>query len=328
MIKDIAITGESAIIHTREQWKLSDREKEKNMYSEQQKEWAGKFLTRCEEKMSRVMKDIQKDYPYTTVNGKYDNLEIFPFSWTSGFFGGIMWLLYVQTGKQEYRVRAERCSRRMKEALSEPENYNCLDNHDLGFVFSLTNVAEVRLFGSADARIRALHAATMLAGRFNLKGKYIRAWRNGILGEDTKGYAIIDCLMNLPLLYWASEEYGDERFALFAQEHAQTACHEFVKQDGSVYHIVNFDTATGKVKDYPRGQGYASGSSWSRGQAWGIYGFTLSYRYTGEKCFLQAARGVADYVISHVSRFESRMPGYFILPVDYEQPLSPDMWDA
>lgn len=291
------------------------------MITRDEKMWAQSFLTRCEEKIGRIMDDVQKDYPYTVVDGKYDKLEIFPFSWTSGFWGGIMWLLAIQTGKEAYQRRAIRCSERMQAALSQPENYNCLDNHDLGFVFSLTNVAHYRLCGDEKARIRALHAATMLAGRFNLKGRYIRAWRNGILGEDTKGYAIIDCLMNLPLLYWAAEEYGDERFALFAQAHAKTALETFLKPDGSVYHIVNFDTQTGKVKDHPCGQGYASGSSWSRGQAWGIYGFTLCYEYTKDAAFLDAARGVADYVIAHLREGE-------LAPVDYMQPESPEMWDA
>ncbi len=298
------------------------------MYTEKQKQWARDFLTKCEHKINTVMTDIKKDHPYTTIDGKYDNFEVFPFSWTSGFFGGLMWLLYIQTGKEEYKERAVQCSERMKLALSEPENYNCLDNHDLGFVFSLTNVAHFRLCGDADARIRALHAATMLAGRFNLKGQYIRAWRNGIHGNDTKGYAIIDCLMNLPLLYWAAEEYGDERFALFAKAHSETALREFVKPDGSVYHIVNFDTATGKVKDHPRGQGYASGSAWSRGQSWGIYGFTLSYKYTGDDRFLQVAKGVADYVIENIEKYKDQMQGYMLAPVDYMQPKEPVMWDA
>ncbi len=291
------------------------------MFSKEEKAWARSFLMKCEEKIYRIMDEIQKDYPYTTVDGRYDKLEIFPFSWTSGFWGGIMWLLYIQTGKEAYRERAIRCSERMQAALSEPENYNCLDNHDLGFVFSLTNVAHYRLCGDKKARIRALHAATMLAGRFNLKGRYIRAWRNGVLGDDTKGYAIIDCLMNLPLLYWAAEEYGDERFALFAKAHAQTARETFLKPDGSVYHIVNFDTQTGEVKDYPRGQGYASGSSWSRGQAWGIYGFTLSYEYTNDASFLDVAKGVADYVIAHLQEGD-------LAPVDYMQPAFPVLRDA
>lgn len=291
------------------------------MYSNAQKRWAKDYLAKCETKIFSVMDSIKKDHPYTTVDGKYDNFEIFPFSWTSGFFGGMMWLLYQHTGKKEYKNRAIQCSQRMKLALSEPENYNCLDNHDLGFVFSLTNVAHYRICGDLAAKIRGFHAATMLAGRFNLKGNYIRAWRNGIMGADTRGYAIIDCLMNLPLLYWAAEEYGDDRFALFAKAHANTVVKEFVRPDGSVHHIVDFDPETGEVRGYPRGQGYASGTSWSRGQSWGIYGFALSYRYTKDPVYLDAARGVADYVMSHMNPNE-------LAKVDFYQPEEPDFRDA
>ncbi len=291
------------------------------MYTNEQRQWARDFLNLCESKSYAVMDDIQKDHPYTTVDGKYDNFEVFPFSWTSGFFGGLMWLLYIQTGKEKYLQRAVQCSERMKLAISEPENYNCMDNHDLGFVFSLTNVNHYRLLGDNAAKIRGFHAATMLAGRYNLKGGYIRAWRNGILGADTRGYAIIDCLMNLPLLYWAAQTYGDERFALFAKAHADMALREFVKPDGSVYHIVDFNAETGKVQGHPVGQGYASGSSWSRGQSWGIYGFTLSYLYTKEEKYRKAARGVADYVMAHMDPTK-------LAVVDFMQPETPDYRDA
>lgn len=289
--------------------------------SNEQRMWAKDFFQACEKKICIGMDEIQTDHPYTTVNGKYDHFDVFPFSWTSGFWGGMMWLLYIQTAKEKYKDRAIRCSNRMKLALSEPEYYNCLDNHDLGFVFSLTNVNHYRLTGDNHAKIRALHAATMLAGRFNLKGKYIRAWRNGILGSDTKGYAIIDCLMNLPLLYWASEAYGDERFSLFAKAHADTCLATFIKGDGSVHHICNFDTDTGKVKDYPVGQGYDVDSSWSRGQAWAIYGFTLSYYYTKDEKYLKAARGVADYVMKNMNPDK-------LSAVDFCQPSEPDYRDA
>jgi len=141
------------------------------------------------------------------------------------------------------------------------------------------------------------------------------------LKTDTRGYAIIDCLLNLPLLYWASDTYEDNRFALFAKAHADTAVKEFIKPDGSVYHIVNFDTQTGEVKEYPRGQGYESGSSWSRGQAWGVYGFMMSYIHTKDKKYLDASRGIADYIIKNIRERT-------IVPSDYMQPDSPEIVDA
>ena len=291
------------------------------MYTQEQKKWASAFLDKCEKKMAAVIGDIEKDYAYTTVDGKYDNFEIPPFSWTCGFFGGLMWLLYLQTGKQIYKDRAIQCSERMKLAISEPENYECMDNHDLGFVFGLTSVAHYRICGDLNAKIRGFHAASMLASRFNLKGNYLRAWPNGIFSSDTRGYAIIYCLMNLPLLYWAAEEYVDESFALFADAHGKTAMKEFFKPDGSVYHILDFDPDTGKVRGYPRGQGYESGSSWSRGQSWAIYGFTLSYLYTRDEEYLAAAKRSAEYVMTH-------MDPESLAKVDFCQPDEPDYRDG
>ena len=162
----------------------------------------------------------------------------------------------------------------------------------------------------------------MLAGRFNPNGDYIVAWStNAAMGEDTRGFAIIDCLLNLPLLYWASEETKDPRYASIAKRHAYMAEKEFFKPDGSVYHIVDFDCETGKVKGYPQGQGYSSGSSWSRGQSWAVYGFLMSYIHTGDVKFLRASERVADYVIKN---FGDRK----LAPVDYMQPDSPKKYDA
>ena len=285
------------------------------------KKWAEEFLSKCEEKIDSVMGDIHKDYPYSTIDGKYDNMNMFPFSWTSGFWGGMMWLLYLETGKKKYMDRAIICSERTNQAFSDPKNFNCLDNHDLGFVFLPTSVAHYRICGDDNARIRGLHAATILAGRFNLNGRYIRAWRNGIISPETKGYAIIDCLLNLPLLYWASEVYDDVRFKAVAVAHADTVLKEFVKSDGSVYHIVNFDTETGAVKGYPAGQGYASGSSWSRGQAWAVYGFIMSYIHTRDERYLNASKRAADYIIANFGDDK-------LAPIDYMQPREPKAFDA
>ncbi len=283
--------------------------------------WAKEFLKKVEKKISNVEPYINTNCPYSTADGKYDKKISAPFMWTSGFWGGMMWLMYLDTKEQRFLDRAVLCSERMKEALYKSEYYSCMDNHDLGFVFHLTNTAHYRITGDEDARIRALHAATMLAGRFNLNGRYIRAWRNGVISPETRGYAIIDCMMNLPLLYWACDEYDDPRYAAIAKAHAETVLEKFVKPDGSVYHIVNFDPQSGNVIGYPAGQGYKSGSSWSRGQSWAVYGFTLAYKYFKDERFLKAACNVSDYVINHFG--SGTLP-----PVDYMQPNDAGIYDA
>lgn len=181
-------------------------------------------------------------------------------------------------------------------------------------------VADYRLTGDADARRRGLHAAQLLAGRFNPAG-YIRAWNDFPDPDtDTRGWAIIDCLFNIPLLYWASEETKDPRFAKIAMTHADTVAANFIRADGSVRHIVQFDPETGAfVRDYG-GQGYAQGSSWTRGQTWALYGFVMSYKHTGAVRYLAMAQKVAEYFIAHI-------PADGRIPVDFCQPAEPAYYD-
>lgn len=115
---------------------------------------------------------------------------------------------------------------------------------------------------------------------------------------DTRGLMIIDCLMNLPLLYWADELTDDHRYDSIAKEHADTALRYILREDGSCNHIVQFDSETGEFVKSLGGQGYGEGSSWSRGQSWAVYGFTLSYLYTKEERYLNAAKQAAHYFIA------------------------------
>ena len=294
------------------------------MISEEQQSWLSDFFDKCEKKISSIMDDVKNDYPLSIGHNemKYDETVSYEYGWTSGFWGGLMWLLYNCTGSERYLNRAIRCSERFADAMGTENGFACLDNHDLGFVFGLTNVPHYKILSDNAAKIRALHAAAMLAGRFNPSGNYIVAWStNMAMGRDTRGYAIIDCLLNLPLLYWASEETNDPRYAQIAKKHAYMAEKEFFKPDGSVYHIVDFDCYTGKVKGYPRGQGYESGSSWSRGQSWALYGFMMSYIHTKEPCFFEDAKRVADYIIKNFGSNE-------LAPVDFMQPAMPQKYDA
>lgn len=149
--------------------------------------------------------------PYFPVNGRYVDC-IMPDGvswWTNGFWPGMLWQMYHFTGEPCYRSAAEGGEARLADALCEFTRLH----HDVGSMFIPSSVANYRLTGSEEARRRALHAANLLAGRFNPAGNYIRAWNESIWQEDVSGWMIIDCLLNLPLLYWASEETGDSRFA-------------------------------------------------------------------------------------------------------------------
>lgn len=193
-------------------------------------------------------------------------------------------------------------------------------HHDVGFMYVPTAVADYRLTGNEASRKRAMHAANLLAGRFNPAGRFIRAW-NDLENEDTRGWAIIDCMFNLSLLYWASEESGDPRFRHIAMMHADTVMQYFVRPDGSVNHIVEFDPETGEMVRSLGGQGYGEGSSWTRGQGWALYGFMISYIHTGKQEYLDTAKKVAHYCMACI-------PESGLIPVDFRQPEQPAYEDS
>lgn len=159
---------------------------------------------------------------------------------------------------------------------------------------------------------RGLHAAHLLTGRYNPRGKFIRSWN-----RDRSGWVIVDSMMNIPLLYWAADAIGDPRFRYIAMDHADTVMKYTVRQDGSCNHIIVLDTEDGELLETPGGQGYGSGSSWSRGQSWAIYGFALSYRYTKKEEYLSTEKKVAHYFLAEVSRTD------YIPVIDSRAPKEP-----
>ncbi len=298
-------------------------------FSQQDKRWAQEALKKCDEKYLWVAEKHKDGIPYTTgKDGKdYDNRadESIEWAtanglsfWTNGFWGGVLWHVYENTGNPRMAEIAKVSEVLMDKAI---DMYYGL-HHDVGFMWLPTAVADYRLTGDADARRRALHAANLLAGRFNPVGKFIRAWNDTVLGhEDTRGWAIIDCMLNIPLLYWATQETGDPRFQQIAMLHADTVMKEFIRADGSSNHIVEFDPFKGGVVTTYGGQGYQNGTAWTRGQGWASYGFIVSYQQTKKIEYLETAKRVADFAIAH-------MPESGLIPIDFLQPAEPQVEDS
>lgn len=294
--------------------------------TENDKIWANQVIEKIRTKISWVRDKNKEKIPYTTdADGNYDNKADKEKKWnqddglnwwTNGFFGGIMWLLYQDTKDEEY-IKAARAQ--------EYQLEQCFDmfyglHHDVGFMFQPTAVADYKLTGNARSKKTALHAANLLAGRFNPVGHFIRAW-NDASDNDTRGWAIIDCMFNISLLYWASDETKDPRFRQIAMMHADTVQKHFIRPDGSVKHIVEFNPETGEeVKDYG-GQGYGEGSSWTRGQGWALYGFMLSFLHTGKQEYFDTAKKVAHYCMANI-------PESGIIPIDFRQPEEPALEDC
>lgn len=280
--------------------------------TETQSKWVEETLSRMAKKMEKVRERSAEKIPYDTKDGihadKSDERNIS--WWTNGFWGGIMWQMHALTGEKRYQEIARWSEEKLDTCFL---HYDMMD-HDNGFKWLPTAVADYRVTGNERSKKRGLLAAEVLAGRYNPAGKFLRAWNDWEGSDvDRSGWAIIDCMMNLPLLYWASEETGDPRFSQIAENHAHTAAQHFVRGDGSVNHIVEFDTHTGEYVTTYGGQGYETGSSWTRGQAWGLYGFTLSYLHTKNPEFLSAAEHIANY-------FMANIPESGLIPVDFRQP--------
>jgi unsaturated chondroitin disaccharide hydrolase len=220
-----------------------------------------------------------------------DNTE-----WTSAFWTGMLWLAYEESGSPAFMRAAasqlgsyeERIDRRMR-----------TDTHDLGFLYSLSCVAAFKLTGSTDSRMAALRAAELLAGRFLPKAGIVQAW--GDLDDPAqRGRMIIDCCMNMPLLHWASAETGDRRYAEMALSHTRKAMEYLVRDDASSFHTYFFDAETGKPRYGNTAQGLSDDSCWARGQAWGIYGFALGYRYSHDPEVLDIACRMGNYFLNRL----------------------------
>lgn len=256
-------------------------------------EWVNEAYEKSINKVKRLSEKIGVSFPHVSVDGNYDNREIE--FWTSGFWGGMLWLVYNETKDESLREVAEG----IEKELNVPLNEFWQLHHDVGFMYLPTAVANYKYTGNMESRRAGLIAASHLAGRFNFKGEFIRAWTSEI-DPDSTGWAIIDCMMNLPLLFWCSKELEDPRFRHIAVAHANTVLKSFVREDWTVAHIVSFDPETGEKIENLGGQGYGPDSAWARGQAWAIYGMAIAARETGDEKYVTASKNIANYFLSHL----------------------------
>ncbi|MGD6818838.1 glycoside hydrolase family 88 protein [Metabacillus sp. 113a] len=214
--------------------------------------------------------------------------------WTTSFWTGMIWLAYEVTADEKYRRAAEVHIDSFHDRIVQ--KIDC-DHHDLGFLYTLSCVSAYKLTGNEKAKEAALMAADHLMSRYFEKAGIIQAW--GDLNDPLqRGRIIIDCLMNLPLLYWASEATGDKKYKAAAEKHANNAYRWIVREDASTFHTYFFDPETGDARYGKTHQGYRDDSCWARGQAWGIYGFPLSYKYTGNHEFIQMSEKLAHYFLN------------------------------
>lgn len=216
--------------------------------------------------------------------------------WTASFWLGMLFLTKELSNSKDFDRTIESQLASFRKRL---EKDIALDTDDIGFLYQLSAVVDYRLNKNKSSKQMAIQAADRLMERYSPKAQIIQAW--GDLDDPKqRGRMIIDCLMNLPLLYFATEATGDEKYKRAAYSHAKQTQKYIVRDNATTYHTYYFDDVTGTPKYGRTQQGYSDESCWARGQAWGIYGFTLSYLYTGDGSFLETATQLADYFLQEL----------------------------
>ena len=212
--------------------------------------------------------------------------------WTVGFYPGILWQMYDITGKEYWKEEA------LKRTLPlEPYKYN-KEHHDIGFMMFCSYGQAYRLTGKKEYRDVLIQSAKSLITRFNPKVGTIKSWSNELHPKWKEHITIIDNMLNIELLFWASKETGDPVYRDIAVKHAETTMRNHFREDFSCYHVVEYDENTGAVRNKNTSQGYADESVWARGQAWALYGYTMVFRETGDPKFLDFAKKVSERYIA------------------------------
>lgn len=231
---------------------------------------------------------------HASVNNVYPAVEN-DAGWNTGFWTGILWHAYQLTGDEKYKKVAlhhvPSFHKRIVEKLG-------VDHHDMGFLYTPSCVAAYKITGDEMAKEAAVLAADNLISRYHEKAGFIQAW--GKLGVPDNYRLIVDCLLNLPVLYWASEVTGDDKYAKIAYTHFNTTIDLVCRPDASTYHTYFFDVNTNKPLKGVTHQGASDDSAWARGQTWGIYGPLLTYIYKKNEKALEVFKATTNYYLNHL----------------------------
>lgn len=246
------------------------------------------FMLTVAEKENRIPRTVTENNQIHWIQDEFD--------WTEGFFPGTLWYLYEFSKDEKFMKAADKFQ-------SSFETHKSLtENHDLGFIFNSSYGNGFRLLNEKNYKDVLITASNSLITRFNEKVGCIKSWNVDKGWQSKRNWqfpVIIDNMMNLELLFKATELTGDEKYKNVAISHANTTLKNHFRKDNSSYHVVDYDPITGNVRSQQTAQGYADDSSWARGQAWAVYGYTVCYRYTKDEKYLKHAENVADFIINY-----------------------------
>lgn len=239
--------------------------------------------------------------------GKFDARDIT--WWCSGFYPGSLWYIYEQTQNAEIRKEAERSLK-----VIEP-NQHFTGNHDLGFMVYCSFGNAYRLTRNEDYKKIIFNASDALSTRYRPSIKSIQSWNKN---DYFNCPVIIDNMMNLEMMLWATQNGADKKYWDISVTHANSTIKEHFRPDYSSYHIVDYDLEKGKVLRKATWQGAANTSAWARGQAWALYGFVTMYRFTKDVKYLKQAEHIADFILNHPNLPDDKIPYW-----DFDAPLMP-----
>ena len=263
-------------------------------------------FTRAEQQLYNQLKAVPEATEYPRTIGKDGKLKVTRKNdWTEGFYPGCLWYVYEYTNKEDWKKAAIKWTESL-EPLKKMTNH-----HDIGFLMYCRFGHAYRLTGNEAYKDVLVESARSLCTRFNEKTGCIKSWnyRKSWNGKDEWFYpVIIDNMMNLELLYFATKVTGDSVYAKVANRHAETTAKNQFREDYSNYHVVNYDAETGEVLNQATCQGFSDNSAWARGQAWAIYGYTMAYRETHRQDFLDMAVHTADFWLNHPNLPEDGIP--------------------
>lgn len=256
--------------------------------------WLDEQLSWCVEKIEKNTQRFKDDFPSAcATNGIY---RVKPNDdWTNGFWTGMLCLAYEISGKELFLEQARKNVVNFQNRL---EKHFVLDHHDIGFLYSLSAGAVYRLTGDEAAKNLLIHAADILIQRFQTKGKFIQAW--GRYGDPKEYRLIIDSLINLPLLFSASELSGNQKYEEIARMHYSTVMNTVIRGDGTTFHTYYFDPLTGEKRYGATHQGNSDDSIWARGQSWAVLGIPLDESYMRNKPFSSIYPAVVDVFLAHL----------------------------
>lgn len=224
--------------------------------------------------------------------GIYPNYE-----WTPSFWTGMLWLAYELTGDDKFKKTAQIQMQSYRDRMIHKV---CINTHDIGFIYSLSCVASYKLTGNEYDKETAIMAADHLITRYNEKGKFIQAW--GDVGEAGNCRLIIDCLLNIPFLFWTTEVTGDDKYRFVAENHLKTALSVLTRPDYTTHHTYFFSSETGEPLYGKTAQGASDESCWARGQSWGVAGTALNYKYVSEPFVLDNYNKITNTFINKLPK--------------------------